>query len=437
MPKDTSRDPSDEWYACARCGESTNLSLREHHRQVHQAECTLLFLGEQERVLVLRDADALWRCPRCAMAFAGSSRRIQEHARKGLCEGERPEDAVMAEEEAEDDWEAEEDGFEQSGVQDEEEQDDAFDMAADTPDEIADLAVKTGLQGEELARMVEWTTRKSERATRKTTVSEAIVALDTLMYPAASEPPEGFDPNKPSHPAVELNLDWFAPLSSSEPTNRPTPSSEAGSKSNKITRPPQHLGTPTASIQKMHAQVWEQGFAKLTPNQHLMQLNELQLPVQANIPPAGNPAASKRPAPFKSPLVMPGHERREVPEASPVSAVASPTRVLKTSSTPEFSIPPAQAPFEDGPATEASSSKPEVPPDLQTFFATARIPLDHLAPVFIDRGYVSAADLDTICEEPEFWEEMKEDIVAKGKLVSWLAARKCLTERAKMLGAAV
>ena len=64
-------------YVCASCGQTSTVSLSEHYKQVHQAECTILFKGERQRVPCKRDADGLWRCPRCDWAVEGSSRKIQ------------------------------------------------------------------------------------------------------------------------------------------------------------------------------------------------------------------------------------------------------------------------------------------------------------------------------------------------------------------------
>ena len=64
-------------YACATCGKWERISLKEHHKKVHQQECSVQFKGELSRVTCYRDADGLWRCPRCAMEFEGTPRKLQ------------------------------------------------------------------------------------------------------------------------------------------------------------------------------------------------------------------------------------------------------------------------------------------------------------------------------------------------------------------------
>lgn len=79
MPKGPNR------YACATCGKWERISLKEHHKKVHQKECTVQFKGEHERVTCHRDADGLWRCPKCGMEFEGTPRKLQTHGLKGEC----------------------------------------------------------------------------------------------------------------------------------------------------------------------------------------------------------------------------------------------------------------------------------------------------------------------------------------------------------------
>ena len=74
---------------------------------------------------------------------------------------------------------------------------------------------------------------------------------------------------------------------------------------------------------------------------------------------------------------------------------------------------------------------------LQAFFNDLKIPLHHLAPIFVENGFDTDATLDFLCELPVVghWDDMKKDIITKGKLVGWLAIQKGLEQRAASLHA--
>ncbi|GJE89483.1 hypothetical protein PsYK624_055840 [Phanerochaete sordida] len=77
--------PKGPKYVCATCGKWERISLKEHHKKVHQKECTVQFKGQPGRVTCQRDLDGLWRCPRCGMEFEGTPRKLQTHGLKGEC----------------------------------------------------------------------------------------------------------------------------------------------------------------------------------------------------------------------------------------------------------------------------------------------------------------------------------------------------------------
>ncbi|KIP11672.1 hypothetical protein PHLGIDRAFT_436700 [Phlebiopsis gigantea 11061_1 CR5-6] len=86
-------------------------------------------------------------------------------------------------------------------------------------------------------------------------------------------------------------------------------------------------------------------------------------------------------------------------------------------------------------ASGAPSPNPLVPPALKAFFDTTRVPLDHLAPIFVQNGFDSDATLDLLCELPPegHWQDMKDEIMKQGRLAGWLAVQKGLLQRASML----
>ena len=68
-------------YNCARCGQTTDTTLREHYKQVHQDKCSILFKGEYRKITVKRNENGLWVCPRCVEVWSGSCRKMQASVR--------------------------------------------------------------------------------------------------------------------------------------------------------------------------------------------------------------------------------------------------------------------------------------------------------------------------------------------------------------------
>ena len=67
---------------CPKCEEPRFGSIKEHYKQMHQMKCSIKFNGDATTIPCIRDADGLWRCPRCNMEFQGSCKKLQvcEHA---------------------------------------------------------------------------------------------------------------------------------------------------------------------------------------------------------------------------------------------------------------------------------------------------------------------------------------------------------------------
>lgn len=137
-------------------------------------------------------------------------------------------------------------------------------------------------------------------------------------------------------------------------------------------------------------------------------------------------------------------------ESSPRSAsqliVSAPAACAP--STSSHSSPPKASSVSAGPfctqsassakmASGAPSLNPPVSPALKAFFDTTRVPLDHLAPIFVQNGFDSDATLDLLCELPpeDHWQDMKGEIMKQGRLAGWLAVQKGLLQRARMLQA--
>lgn len=73
-----------------------------------------------------------------------------------------------------------------------------------------------------------------------------------------------------------------------------------------------------------------------------------------------------------------------------------------------------------------------IPPALKAFFGTIRVPVEHLAPIFIQNGFDTDYAIDLLYEHPPegHWEAMKDEIIKQGRLAGWLAIQKGLRLRA-------
>ena len=149
---------------------------------------------------------------------------------------------------------------------------------------------------------------------------------------------------------------------------------------------------------------------------------------------AESQSSSKRPELAKT--------ERSLPDNS-LTAVSAPVVRAPPTSSP-VSLPVASA--SAGPSRDQSSSSVNtmsgtpatncpIPSALKAFFDTTRVPLDHLAPIFVRNGFDNDATLDLLCELPPegHWEDMKNEILQQGRLAGWLAVQKGLLQRAKML----
>lgn len=85
-----------------------------------------------------------------------------------------------------------------------------------------------------------------------------------------------------------------------------------------------------------------------------------------------------------------------------------------------------------GSSTHIEPVTAPISPALRAFLGTLRTgPLDVLASIFSDNGFDSETSLDMLSELPpeDNWEEMKQEILTKGRLAGWLAVKGALQQR--------
>lgn len=130
-------------------------------------------------------------------------------------------------------------------------------------------------------------------------------------------------------------------------------------------------------------------------------------------------------------------------KSEPISPedIIPPPLLRRTESTASYyrsAIPtPSETATPEPPAEPASRqpTHPPLPPALDAFFHSLRIPLQHIADVFIENGFNTEESLDLLCETPpeDGWAHMKDEILARARLAGWLAVQTGLKQRAQKL----
>ncbi|EKM61587.1 uncharacterized protein PHACADRAFT_248276 [Phanerochaete carnosa HHB-10118-sp] len=122
-----------------------------------------------------------------------------------------------------------------------------------------------------------------------------------------------------------------------------------------------------------------------------------------------------------------GHDSVQRSGSTPAGSAAA------TSSSSSTSYLPSKS-YQHSASTAAHRHVPEpsLPPALKAFFATLRVPSEHLAPIFIRQRMTTDDALDLLCEAPpRELEGIKTEILEEGRLAGWLAVQKGLEERAR------
>lgn len=126
-------------------------------------------------------------------------------------------------------------------------------------------------------------------------------------------------------------------------------------------------------------------------------------------------------------------------KSEPISPedILPPPLLRRTESTASYhrsAIPTPSETATPEPVSRQPTSLP-LPPALDVFFDSLRIPLQHIADVFIENGFDTEESLDLLCETPpeDGWAHMKDEILARARLAGWLAVQTGLKQRAQKL----
>ncbi|GJE89482.1 hypothetical protein PsYK624_055830 [Phanerochaete sordida] len=312
-------------YDCKHCGSVVTLDISpaEHIKRVHQYRCMLKFQGERRETEVMRGANGLWRCPKCAQTFEGSCRKIQDHARLGYCE--------------------------------------------EHEHNMGTITIQPTAPAKPKAKVTDAMRTRSKNVRGEDSGGDdsddedddrplVVKYVDTAKV-------KKVDLSVTAKPAGKESFKRAAPLFS------PVPRKKAAAKKPRFSPESTEDDTPLRNVGRM-------------------------LPTK---PPSTTPQQ-----PSLVVLVPPAPETRAVLAAGGII------------------VPPADT---------------TVPPALAAFFATARVPLEYLTPIFVKHGIVTEETLDLLCTMPVEgnWEDMKAEILAQGLLAGWLAVKRALGLRADLL----
>lgn len=101
------------------------------------------------------------------------------------------------------------------------------------------------------------------------------------------------------------------------------------------------------------------------------------------------------------------------------------------SPSPSAHAPPTARSVQNAEA-RASYTPELLPAALQAFLGTLRIPLEHLAHIFVRQRITTDDALDLLCEAPpRELDDLKCEILYEGRLAGWLAVQRGLEERAR------
>ncbi|KIP11673.1 hypothetical protein PHLGIDRAFT_436707 [Phlebiopsis gigantea 11061_1 CR5-6] len=407
------------WYWCDKCDDEHMENPREHFRRRHETTTTICFAGDYSRTRINRIDGGLWKCPKCHKTFEGCSRRIQTHASNGVC------------------------------------------LVSDRVRRVRRKYIPSNSARQSKAA--------APRVRRRRISPSLIVSINdsaelsesdqdaeiVIRTPGVSPTPDDRTVSHPHRAQIELpnngedteeevNDEEMEDDEAEEDGNLKEEDSEGeesdgegeatGQAQADQTRPIPPVAGPSHSAQDFTVGVAQ----RPTPPPLLDLLAKLRRRREVS--------ATTQPSPDRAAV---DNLRQQVvfSAADPPSSEDSRHEANSHRSSPRAEDPaavPEQAgPLAAGPSTRsrpaipsAQSSAP-ISHALRTFLDTLRTPLDGLASIFIDNGFDSEASLDILSELPPEgnWENMKQEILAKGRLAGWLTVKHALQQRrASVLG---
>lgn len=243
-----------------------------------------------------------------------------------------------------------------------------------------------------------------------------------LLYPAGSKADDTIPQSPPASPSPEKPPS-IQPTSSSSPDLERT-------FLRIISNPIQNTPTPLSIRPIIHHPVSETPpeISYVPPNiPHMHHLSLLPPPPTSTAsPPSPRPTrVSQQPSP---PHSTPPLSPRDTTLESGCSDLRRSLALLSQSSLAQSSIEP-----NINNLMVLHSSTHQIPPPLLSFFQTLSEPLDNLAEVFVEMGFVTDHRLDVLCRKPESWKKVEARIEAKGTFADWLIIEEGLEARASGL----
>ena len=306
-----------------------------------------------------------------------------------------------------------------------------------------------GISEPDLADILTWTCSKSPRTSRGQNGSYSAVTLEAasdddavvsmLPQPQLNPP---FDLDRPAHSPIE------ALAVSSQPSKHTSSSSTTAAPvaKPKVTAKKPRFSSPEPPTAETHAKGSQPKFAALPPATKRSTPLDLLATESLQYPSDGPPEVVQGCTPFVRATPTPANpvavvnEEREVSVASKrastsLSSSSPSTLVSSTSPAPTATPLFYSSSREMSLLVDALSSDISLP--LKAFFSTLHVPLQHLAPIFVQYGFNTVETLDMLCTTPVEgnWDDLKADILAQGRLAGWLAVKKGLEQRAKLLQA--